>query len=715
MISLPALLQRFLKRFWAELIVLTLFTILTLILLYPFSVLHMGTQLIGNTADSYQGLWDLWWMRHSTLSLSNPYVTSYIYYPFGANLYAHTLSPAAGFFTIPFQMAFGVVWSFNFILLLSFILGGYGAYRLAMHITNDRKASFFAGAAFTFSTYHFAKTLGDMNLATIQWIPFYILFLLRIRQEKSFKNIGAAAIFLALTSLMADLQYILFLAIFTLIFLIYELSFNRNQIVGFLKRFAVMTAGFSALILLISEPLIVGWFTGQFAYAKSTTSFSAATSSDLLGFLVPSQFNPLFSSTMHGINQTFTTTTAYPLEGNTFIGYTVLALTIYAAFKLRKQIKFWLLTGAIFAVLALGPVLHVMGETPYNIPLPEAIIFYIVPIFRAPSRLIVITSLCLSIIAALSIKHINIQITKLKNGKILCLLFIVLLTGTMLAENNFIPYPIAQDTTVSPFYHQMSQTLGSFAVLDLPVNYSETNQYMYYGTVSEKPLLGGSISHGSPQEIMLREAVPLISQTGFAMEGDNPLEQTDIITQPFNVTNIYALQYFNVKYVLLHKEFMNTSVYLQIASYLNTMFGSPCYDDKIITAFQIPQAPGGIFGFVTNGWWDVEQMGGWATRWIKNNGTIQIISPKEQFCSFNFTIGTDHTNKTVAVNLNGQPLGGYIAIVSHPRQIPLTILLRQGVNELTFNSGETFVPSKVDSNVTDNRVLSVFVKNVQIS
>jgi hypothetical protein len=67
MISLPALIQRFLKRFWTELIVLALFTVLTLILFYPFSVLHMGTQLIGNTADSYQGLWDLWWVRHSTL------------------------------------------------------------------------------------------------------------------------------------------------------------------------------------------------------------------------------------------------------------------------------------------------------------------------------------------------------------------------------------------------------------------------------------------------------------------------------------------------------------------------------------------------------------------------------------------------------------------------------------------------------------------------
>jgi hypothetical protein len=703
-----------LERFWMELLVLAVYTVLTFVLFYPFSILHMGNQLIGNTADSYQGLWDLWWMRHSTLSLSNPYITSFIYYPYGANLYAHTLSPAAGLLTIPFQLAGGVVFSFNLIILASFVLGGYGAYRLAKHITHDKLASFFAGAAFSFSTYHFAKSLGDMNLATIQWIPFYILFLIKMRQEKSLKNIGAALVFLALTAFMADLQYVLFIAIFTIIYVLYELAFNRQQILGFLKRFTIMIAAFSAIIVAVFEPLIVGWFTGQYSYAKSTAAFSAATSGDLLGFFTPSQFNPIFAPAVHGINQTFTTTIAYPLEGNTYLGYVVLALTVYAIIKVRKEIKFWLLTAAVFAVLALGPVLHVLGAIPNNIPMPEAIIFYLVPIFRAPSRLIVITTLSLAIIAAIAIRHANVRIGKLKNGKILCLLFIVLLTGAMLAENNFLPYSTAQDTSVPKFYYQLAKMPGTFAVLDLPQNYSATNIYMYYATVSEKPVLVGSISHGSPQEILLREAVPLITQTGFAMDGKNPMEQTDIVTQPYNVTNIYALQYFNVKYVILHKDQMTTYAYNEMASYLDMLLGAPCYDDKTITAYQVPQATGGIFAFVADGWWAVENMGGWATRWIQNNGTIQIISPQNQFCSFNFTIGTEYTNKTVSVNLNGQPLGMYRAIVSQPRQIPLAILLKKGVNELTFNSPQTYVPNKVDSNSTDNRALSVYVKNVQI-
>jgi hypothetical protein len=685
-------------------------------MLYPFSLLNMGTQLIGNTADSYQGLWDLWWVRHSTLSLSNPYTTNFIFYPYGADLYVHTLSPAAGFLTIPFQLIAGVVFSFNLIIIVSFILGGYGAYRLATYITHDKKVSFFAGVVFTFSTYHFAKALADMNLATIQWIPFYMLFLLKMRNEKSPKNIAAALIFLILTALMADLQYILFLALFTMFYVTYELAFNRQRIISFLKRLTLVTTAFSGIMFLVFEPLIIGWFTGQYSYAMSSQTFSVGSSGDLLAFFTPSQFNPLFGPAAHGINQAFTTTNLYPIEGNTYIGYTVLALTIYAAFKLRKETKFWLLSAAAFAVLALGPVLHVMGSTPFNIPMPEAIIDYLIPIFRSPSRLVVITTLSLAVVAAIVLKQLNVRLSKLKNGKVLCILFIVLLSATLLAENNFLPYSIAQDTTVPQFYYQLAQMPESFGVLDLPQNYSEANLYMYYGTISEKPLLCGSISHSTPQEILLREAVPLITQTGFAQEGKDPMNQTDILSLNFNQTNINALVYFNVKYVILHKDQMTVTAYHTMASYLNTLLGAPCYDDKAITAYEVNQtAPAGIFAYLTDDWWNVEAQNGWPIRWLRNNGTVQIISPAQQFCSLNFTVGTRYTNKTLSVSLNGELLGNYRVINCEPRQLTLSILLKKGVNELSFYCNQTFVPSQLANNTTDNRLLSVYIKNVQLS
>ena len=54
--------QNVTAKFRCDLLVLALYLILTLILLYPFSILKINSQLIGfDTGDSYQGLWSLWW------------------------------------------------------------------------------------------------------------------------------------------------------------------------------------------------------------------------------------------------------------------------------------------------------------------------------------------------------------------------------------------------------------------------------------------------------------------------------------------------------------------------------------------------------------------------------------------------------------------------------------------------------------------------------
>jgi hypothetical protein len=706
------------ERFGVEFQVLALYLVLTLVLLYPFSVLKMGSQLIGNTADTYQSLWDLWWVKHSVLSVSNPYATNFIYYPYGADLYVHTLSPAAGFLTIPFQLTGGLIFSFNLLLITSFILGGYGAYKLAKYVTKDKKASFFAGIVFTFSTYHFAKALGNMNLVSIEWIPFYILFLLKMRQEKSLKNIEGAVVFLVLIALMADLQYILFLGLFTILYVAYELALNRQQISSFLKRFTIMTAIFAALMLLIFEPLISGWFTGKYSYATSSPSYSDIVSTDLLFFFIPSQFNPLLGESSQGIVQTLTMTNLYSIESATYIGYTVLALTIYGALKLRNEAKFWLISAFAFLVLTLGPILHVNNSN-LNIPLPEIIIAYAVPIFRVPARMVVMATLCLAIASAITIKHANATISKMKNGKVLWILFIILLSGAFFVENNFLPYPVAQNTKVPQFYYQLAQMNGLFGVLDLPQNYSSNNLYMYYGTVSQKPLVSGSTSHISPQEILLREAIPLVIQTGFASNGQNPMVQTDIITQDFNQTNVNALVYFNVKYAILHKDQMNATAYEEMTVYLSALLGPPCYNDGTITAFEVKQTElQGIFAYVTyvtDGWWDIEEQKGWPTRWMENNGAIKIISPANQFCNLSFTVGTQYTNKSLSVNLNGQLIGIFRVRNDEARDIKLSFPLGKGVNELSFYSNQTYIPSELDPNTADERELSVYIKNVQIS
>lgn len=705
-------------RFGSELLVLALYSILTLILLYPFSILNMNTQLIGDGGDSFQGLWDLWWVKHSVLSFANPYVTNYIFYPIGADLYVHSLSPAAGFFTIPFQLISGPIFSYNLLVLLSFVLAGYGAYRFAYYVTADEKASFFSGLVFGFSTYHLARAWGHLNLVTIQWIPFYVLFLFKMRKEASLKNVFFAVCFLVLTALMADLQYVVFLGLFTLMLLIYDLLFNRKQIGKFLLRLGIMSVVFFGLIGLTMGPLFYGMLTGKYAYAEPSPNESVINSADLLGFFLPSSLNLFFGRYTQGVISHFSTT---GIESVVYIGYTVLALTIFAAVRLWKATKFWLLGALVFAILSLGPILHIFGSTSFtslhiSVPLPELLLRSAMPILRVPSRFIVIVMLCLAVLSAITLKYVNAWFAKFNHGKIMGLLFLVFLSVAFLSEINMVPFPVSEDTSVPAFYADLAKMNGTFAVLDLPQNYHANNRYMYYSTVSEKPLVGGSISRIAPANLGFLQVFPVISQM-YYVGGDKEAEDwTDIFLQDVSTANLNSFYFFNVRYVVLHRDMLNDMAFGHMDKYLRTLLGQPVFSDERIDAFSTNATQlRGTFAFLSTGWWDIEERDGQAIRWMNGNGTIEVVTPADHLYNISFSAGTYVTNKTLKVFSNGELIGNYQMFTTGPSHVSLSVLLRKGVNQLSFYSDQFFIPMIVNPTSMDTRRLSVYVQNIEIS
>ena len=298
---ITAFFRRIISKLGIDLLVLVVYLILTLILLYPFSVLNMNTQLIGDGQDAYQGVWNLWWVKHSILSFENPYWTNHIFYPIGTDLYAHAFNPLAAFFSIPFQITLGLLFSYNLLIILSFVLAGYGAYRLAYYVTVDKKASFFSGLVFGFSTYHLARAWGHLNLVSIQWIPFYILFLLKMRKEASLNNVFFAVFFLVLNALWADFHYVVFLGLFTLMLLGYDLLFNLGHIRKIFLRLGFMIVVFFGLMALVIGPLFYGMLTGKYAYASASLNEQIYWSADLLGFFIPNSLNLFFGRYTQGV------------------------------------------------------------------------------------------------------------------------------------------------------------------------------------------------------------------------------------------------------------------------------------------------------------------------------------------------------------------------------------------------------------------------------
>ncbi|TRZ49003.1 MAG: hypothetical protein D4S01_09370, partial [Dehalococcoidia bacterium] len=703
-------------KFSSDLFVLVLYLILTLVMLYPFSVLNMNTQLIGDGGDTYQGLWNLWWIKHSVLSFANPYTTNHIFYPIGTDLFVHSLSPVAGLFSIPFQLTLGLVFSYNLLIILSFVLAGYSAYRLAYYVTADKKTSFFSGLVFGFSTYHFARAFGHLNLVSIQWIPLYVLFLLKMRKETSLNNVFLAGFFLVLSTLWADLHYFVFLGLFTLWLLVYDILFNRPQIRKYFLRLGIMIAVFFGLMVLIIGPLFYGMLTGKYAYALPLPNEQVILSADLLGFFIPNSMNLFFGRYTQGIILHFSDPW---LESMVYIGYTVLTLTIFAAVKLWKASKFWLLGAFVFVILSLGPILHVFGCSSFtslqvNVPLPGSLLLSVLPIPRAPSRFILMAILCLAILSAITLKQVNNWFTKLKHGKTLWLLFLVFLSVGFLAEVNILPFPVVDDTSVPGFYKDLSKMNGTFSVLDLPQDYYPNNLYMYYGTVSEKPLVGGSISRVAPTNLMFLQVFPVINQMDYVENGEEAAKWTDIFLQDVNMTNLNSFYIFNVGYVILHRDLLNELAFEHMNDYLSGLLGQSVFSDEQIVAFRTNATQlRSTFAFLSNGWTNRGERNGLATRWMDGNGVVNVVCPSAQYYNVSFIAETEIANKDLKVFLNGEEVGDFQISAGVFSPISLNGLhFRKGLNELLFYSEQYFVPADVLADSLDTRRLSIAFQNV---
>src|SRR5690606_2555208 len=135
--------------------------------------------------------WNLWWVKLALVDrVQSPYTTDLLYSPTGVNLYFHTLNPFNGLVTLPVQLVAGLIPAYNTVVLVSWTLAGYGMFLLALWllrgvsarqggVTARLPAAFVAGAIYTFAPFHMAHLLGHMQVMSLQWLPFYLLDLLR--------------------------------------------------------------------------------------------------------------------------------------------------------------------------------------------------------------------------------------------------------------------------------------------------------------------------------------------------------------------------------------------------------------------------------------------------------------------------------------------------------------------------------------------------------
>jgi hypothetical protein len=396
-----------------------------------------------------------------------------------------------------------------------------------------------------------------------------------------------AVLFLALVAL-CDWYYVLYCLLLTAVFFAWELWRSwRTGDAGLSRaaRLVFVFGGIWTVFAIVLSPLLAPMIreASQFSFMVPDPGQSRILSADLLAYVTPQEFHPLWGDWARERASVFTSTVS---EHQVFAGYTVLALAAVAlAFAANGRDSArgpwtWVLAG--FFILSLGPVLHVGGQSQLlpgggEIPLPYAWLARLIPfmeITRSVSRLSAIVMLAAAVLAAIALQWV---MTRFRHGRVLA----VAALGLVLFEFLPAPYPMSPPDT-PPWYAELAGSPDQKAVLNLPMNWDRPG-YLLYQTVHGKPLTTAYISRDDPRT--LTERAPVLQH--FRHLGP------DIIAFDLASQGLQVLNDLGVGWVVLDRYKMpggDERSYTEVAAAEIFHDTPPTYEDDRITAYTVPPA-----------------------------------------------------------------------------------------------------------------------------
>jgi len=517
--------------------VILLFLVLTLLYTWP-GITRFDTHAIGDRFDTFQNVWNIWWIKTALCDFhQNPYHTDYLFHPNGFNLVFQTLNPFNGLIALPLWPFFDLITIFNIVLVLSFVLSGYFMYLLAFHLTRHRPAAVLAGLIFTFCPYHTAHAMAHLQLVSMQFMPLYILFLIKSFETGRIRHRYLAALFLVLTAL-CSWYYLFFLLMLTLFYAVKRWLARDNSLTTIIKTIGpVLITAYLALSPIFAG-MIHAYITHDFTGAHPPEGLSA----DLAGFFIPARVQTIgrfFTSVTDSFG------TLHEEYGN-YLGYTVILLAALGFWKTRlknRLASFLAVSAGIFFILSLGWNLHFMGKSYNSITLPYQWLYDICFFFRftgVPQRFTVMVIICLSLLAAFGLKWLA--------GRYRSRLMISAVMIILLVEYLTVPFILTRYPG-SALYDRMAADSRDYAVIHIPNGPSA----LYYQTLHGKRLMGGYVTRPTLEVIDFLHDTPIVNNIFYLnleMNGFDSLTEDSL-----RDISAAACRRYNIGYIIIESTY----------------------------------------------------------------------------------------------------------------------------------------------------------------
>jgi hypothetical protein len=154
--------------------VIVVATLLAVVLTFPFAaqMTHVGRV---DNFDGAFGIWNVSWVARTLVVNPRHVLDANIFYPHQRTLVYSETNLGAGALAIPAYWATrNPYFTFNFVFILSLVLGAAGSYYLVRYLVRDRRAAAVSAIAFAFCPYVFART-PQMQLLMTAGLPFSML------------------------------------------------------------------------------------------------------------------------------------------------------------------------------------------------------------------------------------------------------------------------------------------------------------------------------------------------------------------------------------------------------------------------------------------------------------------------------------------------------------------------------------------------------------
>lgn len=348
--------------------VLFFFFVCTLALTYPL-VVHMGDGVLGPPGDNFEYLFKLAWFKESIFGGLSPFFTPDVFYPQGYPLALHEMSLAHVALGMPVVLVAGQVVGYNTLLVLSFVLSGYGAYLLALRTVRQQQAAIVAGCLYAFSSYRMGHlAAGHLNLMGTQWLPFMLLALGQFLHHHALRSAILAGIFFALSAL-SSWYYAPMFAIGAIVYaLVVARPWDRHLRSARFWRGSV-AAVLLALVLMAPALVETARLRGQreMTFTLREVDLFSASIGDLVA---PNALHPLWgwwAAEYWGAREDV----LEYMVGLSWVGMGLAAVGVWGRRK-QRMVQAMAALAIVSAILALGTTLHLGGDR-LLIPVPEAI------------------------------------------------------------------------------------------------------------------------------------------------------------------------------------------------------------------------------------------------------------------------------------------------------------------------------------------------------